>query len=66
MKKIPGLRAAKAAAARQVEAIPLSWCDRGQPKRKGLQLGFAACTPNEIRRGVRELVIALEDTRKRG
>ena len=57
--------AAKAAAARQVEVIPLSWYDRGQPKRKGLQLGFAACMPNEIRRGVRELAIALEDVRKR-
>ena len=57
--------AAKAAAARQVEVIPLSWHDRGQPKRKGLQLGSAACMPNEIRRGVRELAIALEDVRKR-
>jgi GntR family transcriptional regulator/MocR family aminotransferase len=57
--------AAKAAAARQVEVIPLSWYDRGQPKRKGLQLGFAACMPNEIRRGVRELAVALEDVRKR-
>src|SRR5215469_5054364 len=55
--------AVKAAAARQVEVIPLSWYDRGQPKRKGLQLGFAACTPNEIRRGVRELAIALENAK---
>ncbi|HEX6567141.1 MAG TPA: hypothetical protein VF020_22820, partial [Chthoniobacterales bacterium] len=55
--------AAKAAAARQVEVIPLSWYDRGQPKRKGLQLGFAACMPNEIRRGVRELAIALENAK---
>jgi len=58
--------AAKAAAARQVDVIPLSWYDRGKPKRKGLQLGFAACTPNEIRRGVRELAVALEDARKHG
>ena len=57
--------AAKAAAARQVEVVPLSRYDRGQPKRKGLQLGFAASIPNEIRRGVRELAIALEDVRKR-
>jgi GntR family transcriptional regulator / MocR family aminotransferase len=56
--------AAKAAAARQIEVIPLSWYDRGKPKRQGLQLGFAACTPNEIRRGVRDLAIALEDVRK--
>ena len=59
--------AAKAARARQVEVIPLSWYDTAaNQKRKGLQLGFAACMPNEIRRGVRELAIALEDTRKRG
>jgi GntR family transcriptional regulator/MocR family aminotransferase len=57
--------AAKAAAARQVEVVPLSRYDRGQPKRKGLLLGFAASIPNEIRRGVRELAIALEDVRKR-
>jgi GntR family transcriptional regulator / MocR family aminotransferase len=57
--------AAKAAAARQVEVIPLSWYDRGRQNRKGLQLGFAAASPNEIRRGVRELAIALEDARKR-
>ena len=56
--------AVKAAAARQVEVVPLSRYDRGQPKRKGLQLGFAASIPNEIRRGVRELAIALEEVRK--
>jgi hypothetical protein len=48
-----------------LSASRLSWYDRGKPKRKGLQLGFAACTPNEIRRGVRDLAIALEDVRKR-
>ena len=57
--------AVKAAAARHVEVVPLSRYDRGQPKRKGLQLGFAASIPNEIRRGVRELAIALEEVRKR-
>ena len=57
--------AVKAAAARQVEVVPLSRYDRSQPKRKGLLLGFAAGIPNEIRRGVRELAIALEDVRKR-
>ena len=56
--------ATRAAAARQVEVIPLSWYDRGRPKRKGLQLGFAASTPNEIRRGVRELALALENARR--
>ena len=57
--------AVKAAAARHVEVVPLSRYDRGQPKRKGLLLGFAASIPNEIRRGVRELAIALEEVRKR-
>jgi len=57
--------AAKAAAARQVEVFPLSRYDCGKPKRKGLQLGFAATVPNEIRRGVRELAIALRGVRKR-
>jgi len=33
---------------------------RGRLQRAGLQLGFAATSPNEIRRGVRELGIALE------
>ena len=58
--------AAKAATARQVEVIPLSWYDRGRPDRKGLQLGFAATSANEIRRGVRELAAALEEVRGRG
>ena len=53
-------KAAEAAAARQVEGIPLSWYERGRPKLNGLQLGFAATNPPEIRRGVRELAIALE------
>jgi GntR family transcriptional regulator/MocR family aminotransferase len=60
---IDGESAAKAAAARQVEVIPLSWYDRGRPAREGLQLGFAAVSPGEIRRGVRELAAALEKTR---
>jgi GntR family transcriptional regulator / MocR family aminotransferase len=55
----------KSASARQVEVVPLSRYDRGRPKRKGLLLGFAASIPNEIRRGVRELAIALEEVRKR-
>ena len=57
--------AVNAAAARQVEVVPLNRYDRGQPKRKGLLLGFAASVPTEIRRGVRELAIALQGVRKR-
>jgi GntR family transcriptional regulator/MocR family aminotransferase len=57
--------AAKAAAARNVEVIPLSRYSRGPMARGGLQLGFAAVDENEIRRGVRELALALEDESKR-
>ena len=53
--------AAKAAAARDVEVTPLSRYSRGASTREGLQLGFAAVDPSEIRRGVRELAAALEE-----
>jgi GntR family transcriptional regulator/MocR family aminotransferase len=52
--------AARAAAQRHVDTTPLSWYNRGKMKREGLQLGFAAVDPREIRRGVRELAIALK------
>jgi len=51
---------ARAAAGRGVEVVPLSRYTRGRLAREGLQLGFAALHPEEIRRGVRELAIALE------
>lgn len=57
---IDGESAAKAAAAREVDVTPLSRYSRGAPAREGLQLGFAAVDAREIRRGVRELAIALE------
>jgi GntR family transcriptional regulator / MocR family aminotransferase len=67
---IDGDSAAKAAAARSVEVVPLSWYNRGRMAREGLQLGFAAVDDKEIRRGVRDLAIALErereDSRRRG
>jgi DNA-binding transcriptional MocR family regulator len=65
--------AAAAAAKRNVEVTPLAHYRFGrvrQPGRQvravaqGLQLGFAAVDVKEIRRGVRELVIALEAERK--
>jgi GntR family transcriptional regulator / MocR family aminotransferase len=43
-----------------VEAIPLSRFSRLPVAREGLMLGFAAVDAPEIRRGVRELAIALE------
>lgn len=51
---------AAGAAKRRVEVIPLCWYRQGAAVREGLQLGFAAVESQEIRRGVRELAIALE------
>lgn len=59
----PGIDAEAAAAAagmRNVEVTPLRRYTRGRVRLEGLQLGFAAVDENEIRRGVRELAIALE------
>jgi GntR family transcriptional regulator/MocR family aminotransferase len=52
--------AAAAAAKRDVEVTPLSRYTHGRMACEGLQLGFAAMDASEIRRGVRELTIALE------
>jgi GntR family transcriptional regulator/MocR family aminotransferase len=57
---IGGESAAAAAAKRKVEVTPLSRYSLGGVGREGLQLGFAAVDTNEIRRGVRELAVALE------
>jgi GntR family transcriptional regulator/MocR family aminotransferase len=57
---IDGEAAEKAAAARGVEVVSLSQYTRGCLAQEGLQLGFAAVHPGGIRRGVRELAIALE------
>jgi len=59
-REITGESAAQAAAARDVEVTPLSRSTRGALPREGLHLGFAAVDAREIRRGVRELAIALE------
>jgi GntR family transcriptional regulator/MocR family aminotransferase len=53
--------AAKAAANRGVEVTPLTFCTRGRVRHEGLQLGFAALDKREIRRGARQLAIALRD-----
>jgi GntR family transcriptional regulator/MocR family aminotransferase len=52
--------ATRAAAQRDVEVTPLSRYTRGPAGQPGLQLGFAAVDAVEIRRGVRDLAIALE------
>lgn len=67
---VTGIAAAKAALERGVEVVPLSkyarepfycvWPEREGRWREGLQLGFAAIPPAEIRRGVQELAVALE------
>ena len=57
--------AAQAAAERSVEVTPLRACSFGRAPRPGLQLGFAAVDPREIRRGVRELALALSELSKR-
>jgi len=51
--------AERAAASRDIEVTPLSRYARGRLPRAGLQLGFAALEPDEIRRGVRELAESL-------
>jgi DNA-binding transcriptional MocR family regulator len=55
--------ATRAAAARGVEVVPLNAYHRGRATREGLQLGFAALDAKEIRRGVTELAIALEESK---
>jgi GntR family transcriptional regulator / MocR family aminotransferase len=57
---IDGASAARAAAARDVEITPLNRYARGSAYNGGLHLGFSAVDSREIRRGVRELAIALE------
>jgi GntR family transcriptional regulator/MocR family aminotransferase len=57
---------ARAASARGVDTIPLTGFYRSPQeleRRHGLQLGFAAVGPREIRRGVEELARALETVR---
>jgi len=57
---LDGRSAARAAAARDVEVVPLSRYTRGRVAREGVQLGFAAVDVPEIRRGVTALAAALE------
>ena len=56
---ITGVDAERAAARRGVEAVSLNRYARIPLAREGLQLGFAAVDAEEIRRGVRELAVAL-------
>ena len=56
--------AAIAAMKRNVDVTPLAQYAQGGVVPEGLQLGFAALDVKEIRRGTRELAIALEGERK--
>jgi GntR family transcriptional regulator / MocR family aminotransferase len=56
--------AAAAATKRNLDVTPLDRYSQGRVAPAGLQLGFAALDAKEIRRGVRELAIALEDERR--
>lgn len=60
---ISGEAAASAAATRGVEITALSRFTHGPVRREGVQLGFAAVDPIELRRGVMELGNALEGLR---
>jgi DNA-binding transcriptional MocR family regulator len=44
-----------------VEVIPLRVYSMIPTNRQGLQLGFAAVNPQEIKRGVHQLAVALEE-----
>jgi GntR family transcriptional regulator/MocR family aminotransferase len=57
--------ATRGAAGRGVEIFPLNRYSRGRVAREGLQLGFAAVDEREIRRGVQELAIAVEEELRR-
>jgi GntR family transcriptional regulator/MocR family aminotransferase len=57
---LDGESVAAAAAKRNVEVTPLSRYSQAARRREGLQLGFAAIDSKEIRRGIRDLAIALE------
>jgi GntR family transcriptional regulator / MocR family aminotransferase len=61
---IDATSASKAAIERGVEVTPLSRFSRGHVAQDALQLGFAAVDAREIRRGARELAIALESARR--
>ena len=56
---LDGEAAARLAAVREVEVSPLGRYARDRSARYGLHLGFAAVDEREIRRGVRELAVAL-------
>ncbi len=58
--------AAAEAARRGVEVVPLSRYASGRARTNGLILGFAAVDPREIRRGVEQLALALEQVRRNG
>jgi GntR family transcriptional regulator/MocR family aminotransferase len=63
---IAGDAAEQAARARNVEVVAMRHVHRAAMARDGLQLGFAAVNPREIRRGVDELARVLDRLRALG
>jgi GntR family transcriptional regulator/MocR family aminotransferase len=61
---LTGTAVAVAAAKHNVEVTALSEYWQGKVLREGMHLGFAAVDVKEIRRGVRELAIAMEEALK--
>lgn len=61
---LDGELAAAAAAKRNVDVTPMDRYSQGRMVPGGLQIGFASFDAKDIRRGVWELAIALEDARK--
>ncbi len=57
--------AKRAAQAHKVEVTPINIYSRRAMRREGLQLGFAAVNGQEIRRGIQQLAIALEELARR-
>lgn len=65
-KEINARSAVAAAAKRNVEVTPIDRYFSGQARSQAVQLGFAAFDGKEIRRGVRELAVALHELRSTG
>jgi GntR family transcriptional regulator/MocR family aminotransferase len=58
--KTSAQRVAEAAVARGLQVVPISRYGRRPSSREGIQLGFAAINPREIRQGINALAAVLE------
>lgn len=62
---VDGEEVSQVAAQHKVDVLPISRFSRVPLQRDALHLGFGAVEPREIRRGIRDLAIALESVLKR-